>query len=132
AAAAATSPTTGRRLGPKVWIIGCIGRDTGWVSLDVAPNHQTATIQPLIDAHLPHSSTIMLADKDQSFLYLKKRHTFYHNEKRKSGVGTGLYVKTYYASGPGRHGRREFLVHTNTIEGYWKRFRKSWGNQHAS
>jgi len=131
-AAAAAGESSSKAKGPKVWIIGCVGRDTKWVSLDVAPNHQTATIQPLIDAHLPHSSTILLADKDKSFLYLKKRHTFHQSEKRKTTHGNGLYVKTYYASGPGRHGRREFPVHTNTIEGYWALFRERIGNQDES
>ena len=124
-------PRKRRRTGPKVWIIGCIGRDTGLVALDMVPDHQTATIQPVIDAHLPHQTTICLADKDRSFMYLRHTHTFYQSEKRKPVRGNHLWVKTYQADGYRHHGRRQFDVHTNYIEGYWAHFRKRIGNAHA-
>jgi transposase-like protein len=126
-----TTTESSTRTGPKVWIIGCIGRDTGWVALDKSKDHKTETIRPLIDSHLPHPTTIVLADKDKSFLYLKKVHPFYHSEKRHPKKGDKLWVETFLGCGPGRHGRRQFVVHTNTIEGYWAHFRRTIGNHKA-
>jgi hypothetical protein len=110
---------------PRVWVIGCIGRNTGWVGLDIANDHTTATIRPLIEAHIPHNSTVCITDKDQSFNCLKERHPHYLSEKRKAGGA--LWVVTYNAETE----LGTVAVHSNTIEGYWSQFRRMLHDSHG-
>lgn len=110
---------------PPVWVIGCIGRNTGWVGLDIANDHTAATIRPLMEAHLPHKSTVCITDKDQSFSCLKQRHPHYWSEKRKAGGA--LWVVTYSA----QNDLGTVTVHTNTIEGYWSQVRRKLHDSHG-
>lgn len=109
-----------RKKGPKTWVIGLIGRRTGWVALAIANDHTTDTIRPLIDRHIPDPRTTIVTDKDRSFLYLKKTHDHHLSEKRK--VGSGMYVVIDSVLSRLRS-TGTFDNHSNCIEGYWQHFR---------
>jgi hypothetical protein len=111
---------------PPVWVIGMVGRATGWVALEIARNHKTATIRPLIEAHLPHEQTRCITHADVSYGFLEERHPYFVARKRKAGGA--LWVETYsgiclpYSPIP---------VHSNTIEGYWSQFRRRLHDSHG-
>lgn len=111
---------------PPVWVIGAIGRQTQWVALDIAPNHTSVTLRPLVEAHLPHDQTRTITDNDASSLFLRRRHPHYIAEKRKAGGA--LWVVAYQAFTPPW---APLTVHSNTIEGYWSQFRRRLHDSHG-
>jgi hypothetical protein len=110
---------------PPRWVIGCIGRNTGWVALDIADDHTTATIRPLIESHLPHNDTITITDKHPSFKFLEEDHPHYWAVKQKAG--SAMWAVPFEQQT--RVGT--IVVHSNTIEGYWSQFRRRLHDSHG-
>ena len=109
---------------PK-WIIGMIGRNSGHVALEEAPDHKWQTMQRLINKHVNRSTTITITDRHASFLFLEEERRHFWCEKRKKGSRLWLEVDDILLCdhfGPGT--KVEFGIHTNTIEGFWSHFRK--------
>ena len=103
-----------------VWkpIIGCIGRKSGCVALDICDSHQTRDIQENIKSHFRSGDTPVITDQHKSFRFLDR--TFLHSWCKKVHIGTNVYPK--HARSETRYGRT-YQVHTNTIEGYWSKLR---------
>lgn len=107
-------------------MIGMIGRTAGLVALEIAKNHTTATIKPLIERHIPYYQTRCITDSDPSFGFLADTHPYMRAHKRK--FGGALWVETYeWANAP----YAPIRVHSNTIEGYWSQFRHRLHDSHG-
>jgi hypothetical protein len=74
-------------------VIGLIGRKSGAVALEIAPDHRysTAAMQDVIESHLPSADARTIADEHKSFDDLTRQHE--HNTRpplgSRSGVGHG-------------------------------------------
>jgi transposase-like protein len=110
----------------QVWIIGMIARGSGRVALALAMGHTKEEMRRVIAPHLPHSSTITISDRHQSFNFLEEDREHFWAIKKKSKHGMWVVVEDvslFDRFGPG-YGETRFNLHTNTIEGFWSHFRK--------
>lgn len=110
---------------PPVWIIGMIGRTSGYVALDIANDHKMATMRKVMNPHLNRSSTVTLSDKHKSFSFLERERDHFwvtkHKGDRRMWIEKEEVLLLDYC---GPNSKVEFNVHTNTIEGFWSHMRR--------
>lgn len=110
-----------RRSGEQIgWppIIGCIARSSGVVALRICLSHATADIEEFLLSHLPSPLTTVITDGHASFNFLDDYVN--HVWCQKIHVGSHVIPITRYETAVNVG---TFLVHTNTIEGYWAQVR---------
>jgi transposase len=101
----------GPKMRNKTVVMGMVQRD-GKVMTKVVPNARKATLLPIVEANIVKGSTVYTDE-------LKA-----HRSLTKMG----------YTHDTVEHGRDEYVrgvVHTNTIEGYWSRFKNSIRGTHV-
>jgi transposase-like protein len=115
----------------QIWIIGMIARarpdnPRTRVALEMAWGHKKEEMRRVIAHHIPHTSTVTISDRHQSFNFLEEDRKHYWAIKKHTSKA--LWVETeevvlYDHFGEG-YGETRFNLHSNTIEGFWSHFRK--------
>jgi hypothetical protein len=110
-----------------LWVVGCVGRNSGMVALDWSIGHTMEAMETAILRHLPHPHTITMSDQHKSFGFLERtqrKHIWV--KKKKYGHG-GMFVEVDEVNLNDhlfQGSRQTFTTHTNTIEGFWAHFRR--------
>jgi ISXO2-like transposase domain len=116
---------TDAREGSEGWVIGLVGRKSGFIHLEIIPDRKKETLITIINAHVPPHTRITT---DMHASYGDLSHTHEYAPTFKYHVGSASFVMTYREPSAIHE---SWLVHTNTIEGTWAQLKAHFHLSHG-